>query len=684
MLKSIFHRRKKQNKLTGSVPFGKTYLKAIILTVCLSQAFLFSKEEFTVSQKDCGLSPSPIRMGARYTIGRGVGYSQGYSTLEGFFAATPWFDDAWIPYLDMRGHVFDNGKFAANAGLGLRYMNSRVWGINAYYDYRNTVHQHYNQVSLGLESLGLIWDFRINGYLPVGAKKSPFYDAKFASFQGNQMYISVKQEFAMKGANAEVGAHITNAKNAQLYAAVGPYYFQNAGKHSWGGEGRLVFETLQHIRLQLNGSYDSLFKGIIQGEVGVFYAFGPRKVVRKTQVEQETGFFSSMHSKKEAKTKEDDACRDAMLLRERALQRIDRNEIIVLDKKRERGLAKDLNGQPYSFVFVDNTSHSNGTFESPYNSLTAAENNSKPGDILYIFPGDGTATGMESGITLQDSQRLLGASIPHQFHTIFGTITLPPLASTAPVINNMMVSSGLSTINLSSNNEVSGFTINDVQGVFNSASISFPSGTNALITHNTITTIGSADAINIGDPLGVSIPHGDVTVANNRILGGDINPTFGAVVYGGDMNIMIRDNIFSGIDSSSGLTEGVSVSPQVSGPIVLSIVDNIFNSLEASNSGLVAPIYITTSVDSPLNVSIIGNLVETPNVPSMAPLPLGGVYVLQQISGVGTISLDVIDDNAANTPAGVTGFVFSNTTGDPSLLIVNFSSNNEGTRVGPP
>ena len=95
-----------------------------------------------------------IRLSARYTTPKGIGYKQGYSTLEGFFAPRTPFRGTWLPFLDLRGHIFDNGKFAANAGMGLRYLSkSRIWGINSYYDYRNTSRQHYNQVSAGLETL---------------------------------------------------------------------------------------------------------------------------------------------------------------------------------------------------------------------------------------------------------------------------------------------------------------------------------------------------------------------------------------------------------------------------------------------------------------------------------------------------------------------------------------------------
>ncbi len=55
----------------------------------------------------------------RHIESGGIGYEDGYTTLEAFLASDPskW---AVTPFLDARGHVFDNGKWAANAGVGLR------------------------------------------------------------------------------------------------------------------------------------------------------------------------------------------------------------------------------------------------------------------------------------------------------------------------------------------------------------------------------------------------------------------------------------------------------------------------------------------------------------------------------------------------------------------------------------
>ena len=61
------------------------------------------------------------------------------------------------------------GSFAANIGLGTRILRSHIHTLGAYYDYRQTKNYHYNQISLNYENLGKRFDWRANGYLPVGA-----------------------------------------------------------------------------------------------------------------------------------------------------------------------------------------------------------------------------------------------------------------------------------------------------------------------------------------------------------------------------------------------------------------------------------------------------------------------------------------------------------------------------------
>ena len=200
-------------------------MKIALLSLCtLFSASVFGEE-----------GPQPMRIAAKHIEPGGIGYNQGYTTLEGFFSPIKPLGDAWVPFLDLRGHIFNDGRPAANAGMGVRYVAcSRVWGLNTYYDYRRTNRQHYNQIAGGLESLGRVWDFRINGYLPV--ETSAFWGSDFDHFRKHYAFLSGKKEFALKGGNAEAAAHINVAQNIDFTVAGGPVLSHWAGKNGLGRE----------------------------------------------------------------------------------------------------------------------------------------------------------------------------------------------------------------------------------------------------------------------------------------------------------------------------------------------------------------------------------------------------------------------------------------------------------------
>ena len=54
-------------------------------------------------------------------------------------------------------------------GIGQRWYNldqNRIYGLNAFFDYRNTGLNEFRQLGLGFESLGAFIDFRANAYIP--------------------------------------------------------------------------------------------------------------------------------------------------------------------------------------------------------------------------------------------------------------------------------------------------------------------------------------------------------------------------------------------------------------------------------------------------------------------------------------------------------------------------------------
>lgn len=383
-----------------------------------------------------------MRIAVRHIEANGIGYDKGYTTLEAFLSPSEYWCDCWMPFLDVRGHIFNDEKLAANIGIGARFLSSRVWGINAYYDYRNTHHQSFNQISVGLESLGTVWDFRINGYLPVGDTKSSFFRTRFDEFHGNHMILKRTREFAMRGVNAEVGIHLNQIKNVPIYFAAGPYFFNDDKDTAWGGQLRAVIDFSEYVRIEGNTSYDNVFKWIGQGQISLIFPFGRRKEVRKRKCY---------------------TCCDELLLSERMVQRVDRNEIIVVDKKHIKSTAIDpLTGEPYFFWFVDNTSHSNGTIESPFNTLLAAQNASSVFDVIYVFPGNGTTLGMDQGFVMKNNQKIFGSGIDNKLATTKGEVAIPAQTENFPLITNTILNTA--AITLANNCEVAGLYITATNG----------------------------------------------------------------------------------------------------------------------------------------------------------------------------------------------------------------------------
>ncbi len=485
------------------------------------------------------------RVSIRHIESKGLGYNDGYTTLEGFFVPLSALNTRWVPFLDVRGHIFNNSKPAANAGIGLRYIESRVWGGNIYYDYRKTHERNYNQVSFGFESLGRYLDYRINGYFPVGKHKGSLSDPTFDHFSGNSLYIARKQELALKGTNAEVGVHIAKVKGIDFYSALGPYYFANDTKHTFGGEFRIGMDVRSILRIEGNTSYDHLFGWIGQGQISLSYAFTPKKISRK-----EKKGSCSFHG----------------LVRDRAFQRVDKQEIIVVTTQKKKSVAiNPATGLPYVFWFVDNTSHSQGTYESPFSTLVDAYNNSDVNEIIAVLPGDGTDRGMNAGIILQNGQKLWGMSVLHALPTTLGTIKIKPLASVMPTVSK---SSG-HTITCANNNDIAGLKI-----------INTASSGNSIYAINRVGNYSIENNIclykNGGTGVLFQTVTGNINILNNTAITLDSSTSAGIGITYCSGNVSISNNLITSIGIRAELYSGIGVR-YTNTPLSCSITGNTVN-----------------------------------------------------------------------------------------------------------
>lgn len=194
----------------------------------------------------------------------GIGYHQGYTSLDFFYV--PHLADRVYGIVDMRGHVFNNGKWASNAGMGARYLPKHqkvVFGAYAYWDWREAEHASFDQLSVGMEALGTLWDVHVNGYAPIGQNKK--------RFDGHHY------ELAMWGIDTTVGYWLWQSGSFGLHGAVGGYYFGgDFDKHAGGGLVCAEVRLSDWFSLKAQVSYDNLFSWNAQGMAALNVPFGPR------------------------------------------------------------------------------------------------------------------------------------------------------------------------------------------------------------------------------------------------------------------------------------------------------------------------------------------------------------------------------------------------------------------------
>jgi hypothetical protein len=456
----------------------------------------------------------PMHVGLRHIEGRGIGYSTGYTTLEGFAIAN--FNPSFMPFFDIRGHVFDDGKLAGNVGIGERTILpsiDHILGGYLYYDVRQDRHRlTVNQLGPGIELLGKRMEYRVNGYFPVGNDQSRKYGFKFDEFKGHHILLKAKQRRALTGFDAEIGRHLTQSTDYDVYAGAGPYYFTTSHTASWGGQLRLLGRYKEYVSLEFSYSYDSLFRDNIQGSVAFNIPFG-RKLKRE--------------GKNCSKGQND-------LLLSRAAFSPYRFEIPVVKRiSRKEKAINPATGNPWQVWFVDNTSSSNGTFKSPFSTLLAAQNASAPNDMIYVFPGDGTTTGMDMGIVLQDGQQLFGSGVTYQIHTKEGKIKIPAFSNNYPMITN----TAGNVVVLGNGNQVSGMNIstNGNIGIIGNLI------NGATIAKNFLSCNGGADGVFI-------IGSGNINIIKNQLASSSLSG-IGILVDQVDATFMkanISNNVLSG------------------------------------------------------------------------------------------------------------------------------------------
>lgn len=171
--------------------------------------------------------------------------------------------------------------------------------------------------------------------------------------------------------------------------------------------------------------------------------FAQAQVIGHSELITPEQFFAEINA-------EDELTEDSIVIH------VDQLENIIEEVNRsKRSLSKKVK---IWFVNNSNSGQGNGSYKNPFSTLLAAQQASKAGDIIFVFPGDGTTKGMDQGFIMKDRQRLLGAGIHHKIDFPQKKLVVHAPSTILPRITN----TNGSVVVLANSCEVSGMNIVDI------------------------------------------------------------------------------------------------------------------------------------------------------------------------------------------------------------------------------
>jgi hypothetical protein len=351
----------------------------------------------------------------------GVGHSSsgggfdGTTQFEGFLPLrqVPGQD---ITYFAPRFLLDNDGNVGGNLILGHRVYSTegdRIWGGYLAFDNRETDDSDFSQLGIGFETLGEVWDVRVNGYLPLGDTSEVIDESSFdtgfqvnSGFEGNLLVLSNRREqqvrrireVALGGFDAEVSARLLrwNDDDGDLRTLAGLYLYDGDNVDSTLGW-RLGLEVrpVQNIVLGVSVQDDDLFGTNV---IGSFMLTWPR-VRPRGPVPEEIAV----------------AARLGEPVRRSPSIAVDiQEELDVSIEETIMPLMNPEEEQPYRFIHVTlGRRGGDGTVENPFGTVAAAIDDaiSDGNNIIYVDAGNNANI---PAFTIPDLVRVLSQG-PVQF-----------------------------------------------------------------------------------------------------------------------------------------------------------------------------------------------------------------------------------------------------------------------------
>lgn len=576
-------------------------------------------------------SPAWItRLSGKHVAGEGVGHTDGYTSLEWFLPLDP-DSRSTMWFADIAGLIFERDSFGANIGLGYRSFvpeQNRVYGLNAYWDMQQDNGLLFNQAALGFESLGEVFDVRINGYTPTVNDASQYLPF---SFVGHNLLF--REMNALSGVDYETGINLPAWRSIRAFVGAGGYYFDSsktAAAAGWRVRAELAFEDT--VAAQFVVQDDDLFGRTYNVVVEVRSLLRHRTPAR---VPMDPLFRNPQGTG------------DGRTVMHRLADPVHRQQNIVLHRREE--IAEDTSGTPLTFLHVVSGAAGDGSFEAPYGTLTAAIGDPLAATSVVYTPRGGTFT---ENVTLVDGVRLLSNGPIQQVASSEGDLVLPfsgrssDLSALPATINGDVI--------LNHNSEFSGF---DVMGGISGAGL-----TNVNVNHSSISA-APADALSLTGSDGLTITDLLVTSPAGRgvlLSDSDASITRLEVRDAADDGIQIdtgaasRTVTINDLTISNAAAEGIDVNVAGAGDLTLAL-----DSLTATADGDVVDIEVSGAGDALVSFAN-ATLSSATATGFRADGSAGGTLTLNQFESIevtqantGGIALTAVTFDADSTVPGI-------------------------------
>lgn len=372
----------------------------------------------------------------------GLGYEGPYVSLgTKSHIFQDFLDGRWL--LESRGHyALETEGFFGNVGL------ERVFSVESagaevrtsfWFDYDDSLDSAIAEEVLAVGLSASIDTRRMrlsaNAYEPIGTSDFVLGDPTHANcFFGNNIVTQAAIDTALSGFDAILEFKPANMEHVNGSFGVGGYSYSSDLVESFAGvRARFGLQTYGGAIVTAEINHDDRFDftGVLQ--LGWLFGAGARGT--------EYGFLGN------------------------DLQPTHRNDHVAVYHQDLRLAIDPDTGRAYNVIHVDNSADAafgNGSAETPFTTLAAAEAAGATDDIIFVREGNGTVFGMDQGIALLDGQLLLGDGVQHLIPLADGTnfVLCNDIDGNRPTITN----TAGDAVTLANRNTVRGFNISGANG----------------------------------------------------------------------------------------------------------------------------------------------------------------------------------------------------------------------------